>query len=106
MDAQRLRNLTTRILHTEIDHVYKDIKFITGSGIMTHMIPRMLRAVEPWLREHVADRRFWDGKFDTTHEGEIDLPNPTQEERELMIQIYKIQPDPLEGTNIIEVISG
>jgi hypothetical protein len=104
MDAQRLRNLTTGILHTEIGHIYEDLGTITGeNGLMTHMLPRASRAVEPWLREHVSDRRFWDGKFDQTHTGNIDLPEPTSEERELMFQRYAEQPNPLEGKKVIAV---
>lgn len=74
VDIQRLRSLTTFILHTEIGHLYEDLETITGErGIMTHMIPRMARAVKPWLREHVTDARFWDGNYDPTHTGEIPI---------------------------------
>ena len=98
MDIQRLRNLTTGRLHTEIGHIYEDLETITGvRGLMTHMIPRAARAVEPWLREHVTDARFWDGKYDTTHAGEYALPKPTAEDRAAMFERYKAQPDPLEG---------
>lgn len=46
------------------EHVMLEI--ITGErGLMTHMLPRAARAVEPWLREHVTDPRFWDGEYDT-----------------------------------------
>ena len=77
MDIQRLRNLTTGRLHTDISHVYEDLGIITGeAGLMTHMLPRAMRAAEPWLREHVTDARFWDEQYDTTHTGEFDLPTP------------------------------
>ena len=96
MDIQRLRNLTTGRLHTEIDHIYEDLEVITGeSGLMTHMLPRAMRAVEPWLREHVKDDRFWDGEFDTLHVGEFNLPDPTERERTEMFDLYKEQPNPL-----------
>ena len=95
-DVQRLRNLTTGILHTEMGHVYEDLERITGEpGIMTHMIPRMCRAIEPWLREHVQDERFWNDAWDTGHFGEITLPEPTQEERQKMIERFAAQPNPL-----------
>ena len=97
MDIQRLRNLTTRVLHTEMGHVYQDLETIVGEkGLMTHMIPNMLRAVEPWLREKISDERFWNGKFDTEHTGKIELPNATQSERKMMIERYKSQKNPLE----------
>jgi|TARA_R110000824_G_scaffold86938_1_gene214667 hypothetical protein len=82
MDIQRLRNLTTGRLHTEMGHLYEDLRTITGEeGLMTHMLPRAMRAVEPWLREHVTDPRFWDDKHDTTHTGEVELPVLTDEDR-------------------------
>lgn len=105
MDIQRLRNLTTGRLHTKIDHIYKDLETITGEiGLMTHMLPRAMRAVEPWLREHVVDSRFWDGKYDTTHTGEIELPAPSELDRQAMFKRYAAQPDPLEGKDVIGVL--
>lgn len=96
MDIQRLRNLTTGRLHTEIGHVYEDLETLTGErGLMTHMLPRALRSVEPWLREHVIDPRFWDDGYDTTHTGEYELPTPTADDRAAMFERYKSQPNPL-----------
>lgn len=104
MDIQRLRNLTTDRLHTEMVHIYEDLGTITGeNGLMTHMLPRAMRAVEPWLREHVKDERFWDGEFDQTHTGEFALPEPTEAERVAMFERYKAQPNPLEGKEMIAV---
>ncbi len=104
MNAQRLRNLTTSLLHTNMADIYEDLGWITGeSGLMTHMLPRALKACMPWLRKHVTDRRFWDGKFDLTHAGEINLPTPTTEEREEMFRLYAEQPDPLAGKKVILV---
>ena len=98
MDIQRLRNLTTRRLHTEMGHIYEDLGVIAGeSGLMTHMLPRAMVAVEPWLREHVTDTRFWDGEFDTTHIGDFELPESTPEERAAMFERFATQPNPLEG---------
>ena len=102
MNIQRLRNLTTGRLHTEIGHIYEDLETITGErGLMTHMLPRVIKAVEPWLREHVADPRFWDGEYDITHIGEYALPDPTTEDRVAMLERYKAQPNPLEGKDVI-----
>ena len=104
MDIQRLRNLTTGRLHTEIGHVYEDLEAITGEqGLMTHMLPRACRAVEPWLREHVTEQRFWDGEWDTTHTGEFSLPEPTEDDRAAMFERYKEQPNPLEGKDVLVV---
>lgn len=107
MDIQRLRNLTTGRLHTEVGHIYEDLGTITGEeGLMTHMLPRAMRAVEPWLREHVKDERFWDGEFDQTHTGELDLPVSTDEDRAAMFERYKAQPNPLAGKEVIPVVVG
>ena len=104
MDIQRLRNLTTGILHTEISHVYEDLEsIIRDRGLMTHMLPRVLRSVEPWLREHVTNKRFWDGKYDTTHIGEHELPQPTAADLDAMFSRYKAQPNPLEGKHVVVV---
>ena len=104
MDIQRLRNLTTGRLHTDIACVYEDLEFITGEkGLMTHMLPRASRAIEPWLRKHVTDPRFWEDKYDTTHVGEYDLPEPTIEDRAEMFELYKAQPNPLDGKDVIMV---
>lgn len=76
MNIQRLRNLTTGRLHTEVAHIYEDLGQITGEdGLMTHMLPRVMDAVKPWLQKHVTDPRFWDGEYDTEHVGECDLRN-------------------------------
>lgn len=90
MDIQRLRNLTTGRLHTDIGHVYEDIEEITWAyGLMTHQLPAVLRAVNPWLRANVRDKRFWDGEHDTEHVGEYDLPEPTDNDREAMLERYR-----------------
>lgn len=90
MDIQRLRNLTTGLLHTDIGHVYEDIEEITGAyGIMTHQLPAVLRAVKPWLRANVRDERFWNCEYDTNHVGDYDLPDPTDDDREAMLERYR-----------------
>tara|TARA_R110000868_G_scaffold411211_1_gene702392 strand:- start:1244 stop:1645 length:402 start_codon:yes stop_codon:yes gene_type:complete len=104
LSAQRLRNLTTGRLHTDIGCIYEDLGTITGeTGLMTHMLPRAMRAVEPWLRQHVTDARFWDGAFDQTHTGEIELPTPTDADRKAMFERYAAQPNPLAGKRVVAV---
>ena len=104
MDIQRLRNLTTGMLHTDIGCVYKDLELITGEkGIMTHMIPRVCDAIRPWLEEKVRNGRFWNDKFDPTHIGEFDLPTPTEEERKAFWKSYQAMPNPLLNKKVIVV---
>lgn len=104
MDIQRLRNLTTGRLHTNIWFIYEDLEAITGeSGLMTHMLPRAMRAIEPWLRASVADPRFWDDAHDPSHIGEVELPTPTADERKAMFDRYVAMPNPLAGKEVIVV---
>lgn len=105
MNIQRLRNLTAGRLHTTMEHIYEDLGIITGeTGLMTHMLPRSMRACEPWLREHVKDARFWDGEYDTTHTGDFALPESTAEDRKAMFERYAAQPNPLAGKKVIGVL--
>ena len=102
MDDQRLRSLTTGVLHTEIGHVYEDLGEIIGEpNLMTHMLPRAMRSVEPWLRERLTDDRFWDGQWDQSHVGSTALAAPTEAERKAMRKRYLEQDDPLAGRTII-----
>jgi len=104
-DTQRLRNLTTGKLHTEMGHIYEDLERITGeTGLMTHMLQRVMDAVEPWLRAVVLDDQFWNNKFDTSHVGEVELPTPTTGARNAMLERYKAMPNPLAGKEVIGVI--
>jgi len=64
---------------------------------MTHMLPNLSRAIEPWLRAHVPDARFWQDEYDVTHIGEFELTEPTSEDRKLMVDRYFELPNPLLG---------
>lgn len=103
MDIQRLRNLTTGRLHTEMRHIYEDMEAIVGESLLTHMLPRALVAIEPWLRANAPDERLWNGQHDPSHTGDVELPEPTSEERAAMFDLYKAQPNPLAGKNVIVV---
>ena len=96
ISSQRLRSLTTYRLHTNIEDVYEDLEWICGeSGIMTHMIPNMLEAASPWLRQHVTDERYWNGEHDPSHVEVFTLPTPTTFEREEVWNRYRALPSPL-----------
>ena len=83
-------------------HVYEDLGFIIGdSGIMTHMIPRFMKAIDPWLREQVTDERFWNGEHDATHTGEYPLRAMTPEENKAALERYSAMPNPLRSKKII-----
>ena len=105
MTNQRLRTLTTNLLHTDIRCACEDIEIITGKpGIMIYMIPRAMQACEPWLRKHVTDPRFWDGKYDPSHTGETELPTPSEADRKEMFERYAAQPDPLAGKEVVKIV--
>jgi hypothetical protein len=93
-DSKRLRTLTTGRLHTrEISYVYEDLEWIIGeTGLMTHMLPNMLEAVEPWLRQHITDPDYWDGVYNPNCTGSYTLPEPTPDERDQMKKIYQSLP--------------
>lgn len=95
MEAQRLRNLTTGRLHTEMDHIYLDIELLTGmKGVMTHMLPNIMRAMMPWLREQVTDSRYWDEEYDTTHGGNYQIQPMSEIEQKAMLKRYSELPHP------------
>ncbi len=75
MDIQRLRNLTTCILHTEMSHIYLDIEYLVGTkGVMTHQLGKAAKALEPYLREVTDDPRLWKAQYDPAHVGEVEVP--------------------------------
>lgn len=75
MDIQRVRNLSTGILHTQVEHVYQDLETITGiTGFQTVQLPAALFAIKSHLTRHLTDMRFFDGVLDTTHVGDVDVP--------------------------------
>lgn len=88
IDCQRLRNLTTGRLHTEVSHYYEDLETLTDwHGLLTHQLPRVSEAITPWLKEVVRDKRFWDEQYDVTHTGTVTIRMPTQKEREIFATI-------------------
>lgn len=104
MDIQRLRNLTTGRLHTEIGHVYQDIEYLIGErGIMTHMLPRACRALDPILRARDLGERLWNDEYDVAHTGEIDVATLDANELSAFWEAYKAQPNPLAGKDVIAV---
>jgi len=86
MENQRLRNLTTHILHTKVSHVYEDIEILTGINIMTHQIPSALKAIQPFLEKRLNDDIFFDNKFDLSHLGNTDIKPMDEIERELFLR--------------------
>ena len=106
MNIQRLRNLTTGKLHTNITDIYQDVEYITGEkGVMTHMLPNAFRAMQPWLRIHVTDTRFWDGNYDLTHTGDIELNPMTPDEQAEFWKRFRELPSPFEDAHPNKIIN-
>ncbi len=93
---QRLRNLTTGRLHTNMGDIYVDLQAIFGdTGFMTHMLPNLLDAALPWLRSIGLDARFFDDAHDPSHVGTITIQAPTAADRAAMWGRYRAMPSPL-----------
>lgn len=104
METQRLRNLTTGRLHTEMGHIYQDLEYITGmEGIMTHMIPNVMRAVDPWLREKVTESEYWNDEYEPHHVGDYPLEPMSETEKTGMLERYSALPNPLAGKKVMAV---
>ena len=95
MEIQRVRNLTTGILHTDLDCVYDDLSALTGLKFFTQEIPNACRALQPYLREYITEDRFWVEKWDREHVGEIDIPAMTDDHRAAFLERYRALPSAL-----------
>ena len=93
ISTQRLRNLTTGILHTKMEDIYKDIEVITDAeGVMTHQLPAARKALEPYLRTVIRNEKFWDGDYDPDHDvGQVEVPVMTQTEQTLYFGRFKTE---------------
>ena len=92
MDIQRLRNLTTGKMHTNINNIKDDITFFVGRGVdSTFLLSRVNDRLIPHLREKLKDEKFWNGKYDPEHTGTIEVSPLTSDEQ--MILIANITPD-------------
>ena len=74
MDVQRLRNLTTGVVHTEEEHIPQDIEYLTGvPGILGEMIPAAIKALKPWLSDLIDDDSMWGAWVDVSNQGELEI---------------------------------
>ncbi|WP_374335419.1 hypothetical protein [Methyloversatilis sp.] len=86
---QRMRNLTTGKLHTQMQDIYEDIDAITGvPGVMTHMLPHACSALQPYLKKYATDPRFYDGSYDPSHVGEVMIPVMSAEEKDAFFKRF------------------
>jgi hypothetical protein len=93
MQNQRIRNLSTGILHTKIQDIYEDIDYLVGSdGVMTHMLPNAAKAIKPYIEKFASDQRFWNSEFDQSHYGETEIPQMNDDEKAAFWQRYEALP--------------
>lgn len=79
----KLRNITTGILHTNIDDVYSFIEDYTGEeGIMTHHLPSAAQALNPILRTKLPEEWFTNEWIKEGLDEPIELTDLTKEEKE------------------------
>ena len=88
MENQRLRNLTTRRLHTKMDDVYEDIEFLIGSVVVTHQIPNVLAAMKPFLQEKLPEPIFWDGNHKPSHTGTTEIKPMNDVEKKAFLKKF------------------
>lgn len=80
-DVQRLRNLTTGILHTRCEDIYLDIERLTGQAYLTHQLLAAHRALVPYLRRRVPGEHF-EGGYRPEARGRIAVEPLGMDERE------------------------
>ena len=88
MNIQRIRNLTTGILHTSREHVQEDLEFLLSFELPETLIPEIASAIMPWLKENLADSKFFEARHDPDHVGEVNLEPLTKPERESFWKRY------------------
>lgn len=89
MEIQRIRNLTTGIVHTSMVDIFEDIEYLVGTkGVIDSSLWATQRALEPFLRGRIADPRFWNDAADYEHLGELDLAPMNHEEKDAFWKRY------------------
>jgi hypothetical protein len=92
MNTQRLRNLTTTHIHTSRDDAIEDIATIVGEPVSQSQFDVARKYVSDYLKPRILDQRVFDGKYDLTHEGEVDVPTMSAEDRAAFWAQYEADP--------------
>lgn len=94
MDIQRIRNLTTGILHTKMEDIHEDIEYlVVTKGVTDNILYAANRALQPFLRERLSDQRFWNEALDYGHTGDIPLAPMTHDEQKCFWSRYRVYRD-------------
>lgn len=81
LSNQRLRSLTTGLVHTDVNDIMDDLRKILGSRVTVPTIGSAMSSIRPWLQQQGLDKRFWVKRRDAAHTGKTQLPVPTADER-------------------------
>jgi len=79
--VQRLRNLTTRRLHTHIGDVCEDLETILATPIAIEEIAIGIRAITPWLKKQDLPSTYWDDSKDQRNQSIYYLEDMSAEEQ-------------------------
>lgn len=100
--ALQVLNVLTGHLHTNMDDIYKFFNNVIEPGIMTHMLPRALKAIKPML-EIKFPALPHDG-YHPDHSNEDVSFEFTRAEKDVFWKSYLDMPNPLEGKQVIAAI--
>jgi hypothetical protein len=89
MDIQRLRNLTTKKIHTNHLDMHQDIEIISRYYIFDHQTYAALDAIQSFLMKNITDDKFFENKVDKSHNGCYDIPSMNDEERQEFLNLLK-----------------
>ena len=78
----KLRNITTGILHTDMDDVYEFFEqYLNEKGIYTHHLPSAGKAILPILKKKLPAEWFSKDYIITGLNEEAEVPDMTEEEK-------------------------
>lgn len=90
--TQQVLNILTGTLHTSVDDVYKFFDQVIEPGIMTHMLPNAVLAIQPILQSKFPDLPT-KGFHPDYPNSEVDV-ELTPEERQRFWEAYLGLPHP------------
>ena len=90
MKYQRIRNLTTGLMHTNIRDIKEDIAYLVGAKYTSSAtISKSNKALYPFLEARLSDRRFFNKTHDEEHTGDIEILPLDEVEMKLFVSRYK-----------------
>lgn len=85
----KLRNVTSGILHTKIDDVYKFYEeYVKAEGIMTHQLPSAFKALLPILKTKLPEKWFTEEWIKEGLNEVVSVPELTEDELKTFWRSY------------------